>query len=110
MGNYNAWTKQIASVADVSAAAQYELASPLTNTVAVAIHAKWTAASLSGTVGVQGSIDGTNWYALNTPVAATTAGEMWFEDADIAYPYIRVAVTVASGKFDTLTVLLAGKG
>jgi len=110
MGNYNRFVKELVSASGVDASANYELVSDLENTAAIAIHALWTETSVTGSIQVQGSIDDTNWYGLNTAVNVDTAAEMWFEDADIAYPYIRVALTVSSGELTTLKILVAGKG
>jgi len=110
MGNYQRFVNELVDAAGVDASANYELGSDLENTAAIAIHAKWTETSVTGTIQVQASIDGSNWYGLNTAVNVDTAAEMWFEDADIAYPYIRVALAIAAGELTTLKILVAGKG
>lgn len=110
MGNYNRFVKELADATAVNASVNYALDADLENVAAIAIHAKWTETSVSGTIQVQASLDGTNWYGLNTAVNVDTADEMWFEDADIAYPYVRVAVTISSGALATLKITLAAKG
>ena len=110
MGNYNRWVKQIASATDVAASTSYTPGSDLENTAALAVHAKWTETSVTGSIQVQGSIDNENWYGLNTAVDVDSETQMWFEDADIAYPYVRVAVTISADKLDTLSIYMAGKG
>lgn len=116
MPNYNRFAKELVNTTDVDATINYPLATSditlvdLENTAAIAIHAMWTETSVTGSIQVQGSIDGSNWYGLNTAVDLDAETEMWFEDADIAYPYIRLAVTVSADKLDTLKILVAGKG
>lgn len=116
MPNYNRFTKKLVNTTDVSTSIDYPLATTtetlvdLENTAAIAIHALWTETSVTGSIQVQGSIDGVNWYGLNTEVNVDTSDEMWFEDSDIAYPYVQVAVTISADKLDTLKILVAGKG
>jgi hypothetical protein len=111
MGHYNYLVKKIADEGELTAASTvYELGDEMHNIAAVCVHAKWTETSVTGTLQVQASLDGTNWYGLHTATNIDTSAELFFEDADVAYKYLRAVVTISAGGLTSLLINVGLKG
>lgn len=78
----------------------------------VALQVVWSAgATPVGTVAIQGSLDGTNFVAMNvgTLSVAGNADHMVVDLTEMSLPFIRVLYTRTSGS-GTMNVFLFGKG
>lgn len=63
----------------------------------------------SGAVTLQGSLDGSNWYAIGSAVTLTAAGTQVASSTSVAFRYLRAAITttIAGGGSPSVTVLVA---
>ena len=67
-----------------------------------------TGTPTSGSLEIQGSVDGTTWVVLSS-VAVAAAGTFFDTVPDYAYPFARVVYDFATGT-GALTVQLSAKG
>lgn len=70
---------------------------PLTVAVQLSISAASTPNTASGQL--QGSIDGSNFFNVGSPVTISTNGQLVLVDTAVAYAYYRVNYAIASGSF-----------
>jgi len=77
----------------------------------IAFQAIWTGTSPSGTVTLEGSLNGTNWSTFGASTISVTgvsgSGLVNFNPAGM--PFVRVTYTHASGTTATLAVLVSTK-
>ncbi len=68
-------------------------------TIAVQISITSFSAAVSGTVQLQGSLDGTNFFNVGSSVSVAANGELAVTDTAPAYIYYRILAARASGSF-----------
>lgn len=65
-----------------------------------------TSTSIAGaTVTYQASNDGSNWTNLASATSITADANLLFEDADIAYNYVRAVYAITAGRMSVQTIL-----
>lgn len=70
------------------------------------IHAEWTETTVSATISLQVSFDGSTWTDTETPTAMSGAtAKTWINTRYV--PHMRVRVEYTSGAVDTLIIYTA---
>lgn len=73
------------------------------------IQAVWTATTVSGTISVQVSLDGTTWEDTETPIAVTASGSnIWLINRHATY--MRIYYVRTSGTITTLSAYVSSIG
>lgn len=74
-------------------------------------HCIWTATTVSATVTVQCSNDGTNWEDVaGTTENITADGSVMYNVSDVYYKYVRLQITYSSGTITTFVAKFYAKG
>jgi hypothetical protein len=92
---------QIISAGDMSQASVTSQVFSVEHTPIVGIQAVWNGSAPVGTLSLQGSIDGVNYFNIGSPVAVSgNNGTAYLTDPNAAYLYARLVYTRTSGSGD----------
>lgn len=93
---------------DVSATTGYTI--PFELKCAAAVYAKWTKTTVTGSIILQWSANNSDWVDIGSSADINAVLLYSAEIANKGYKYLRVKVTIGSGKLDTLQIYANTKG
>jgi hypothetical protein len=74
------------------------------------VYCKWTGAGAAGTIGLQASVNGSDYVALASADTVSGAGSKMYHIADVGYNYLQIVFTKTGGSTGTLNAWANAKG
>lgn len=100
---------KVADTTDVSATTTYEL--EFDHVCSAAVYAKWTKTAVTGSIIAQWSCNGDDWVDIGSS-SDINAVLLYAQNSIVnqGYRYLRILVTISSGKLDTFQLWYNCKG